>query len=202
MSVSGGTDAAPTASARERIVATAYELFTDRGVRAVGIDKVIARAKVAKATLYHHFPTKDALLLEVLRRREQLWTYDQIEAQSRGRADTPEEQLLAIFDVLDESQRDKHDSCSFVKVLLEMGPTHPAGQASIEHMATFRAIVRQRAQAAGLLYIDDFARSFDILRKGAMISAAEGDLQAAHRAKIMARALIDGHRPVSRSQYE
>ncbi len=183
-------------STRERIVHTAYELFTRRGIRAVSMDEVIARAGVAKATLYRHFPTKDDLVLAVLRRREQLWTYELIEAQSRRRANTPEEQLLAIFDVLHDwfQQNEGYDGCSFIKVLLEMGATHPAGQASIAYMGNFRTIIRQRALAAGLLNTDEFARSFHILTKGAIISATEGDPEAAQRAQGMARLLIEQHR--------
>jgi len=49
--------------ARERILASAYELFSRRGVRAVGIDEVIEGAGVAKATLYRHFRSKDELVL-------------------------------------------------------------------------------------------------------------------------------------------
>ena len=44
--------------ARERIVSTAYALFTRRGVRAVGIDEIISQSQVAKATMYRHFRTK------------------------------------------------------------------------------------------------------------------------------------------------
>ena len=71
----------PTPSARERILSTAYELFKRRGIRAVGTDEVIARACVAKATLYRHFATKNDLVLAVLERREQLWTHGLIEAR-------------------------------------------------------------------------------------------------------------------------
>jgi AcrR family transcriptional regulator len=190
------SDHRPMPSTRERIVHTAYELFTHRGIRAVGMDEVIARAGVAKATLYRHFPTKDDLVLAVLQRREQLWTYELIEAQSRRRGNTPEEQLLAIFDVLHDwfQQHEGYDGCSFIRVLLEMGATHPAGQASIAYMANFRTIIRQRALAAGLLNTDEFARSFHILTKGAIISATEGDQQAAQRAQDMARLLIEQHR--------
>ncbi len=190
------SDHRPVPSTRERIVHTAYELFTRRGIRAVGMDEVIARAAVAKATLYRHFPTKDDLVLAVLQRREQLWTYELIEAESRSRGNTPEEQLLAIFDVLHDwfQQHEGYDGCSFIRVLLEMGATHPAGQASIAYMANFRTIIRQRALAAGLLKTDEFARSFHILTKGAIIAATEGDPEAAQRAQDMARLLIEQHR--------
>ena len=130
----------------------AYELFSRRGIRAVGTDEVIERAGVAKATLYRHFATKNDLVLAVLERREQLWTHGLIEAQSHLRGSTPEERLLAIFDVLHDwfQNRDGFEGCSFINVLLELGPDHPAGQASIVHIDNVRDIVRQRAIAAGL----------------------------------------------------
>src|SRR6478609_11979175 len=89
----------PTVSARERILGAAYELFSRRGIRAVGTDEVIERAGVARATLYRHFKTKNDLVLAVLDRREQLWTHGLIEKQSAALGSTPEAQLLAIFDV-------------------------------------------------------------------------------------------------------
>jgi AcrR family transcriptional regulator len=192
------TDVASSAraSARERILSTAYDLFTRRGVRAVGTDEVVERADVAKATLYRHFPSKNDLVLAVLERREQLWTLDLVESQSRRRGNTPEEQLLAIFDVFHDwfANRDRFEGCSFINVLLEMGAEHPAGQASIAYLGNIRDIVRQRAQAAGLRDVENFARSWHLLMKGSIISAAEGDVDAAQRAKAMARRLIEQHR--------
>src|SRR5919108_4448369 len=86
---------------RERLLDTAYELFSKRGIRGVGIEEVIERAGVAKATLYRHFPSKDDLVLAFLERREQHWTDDIHEAQARHRDGEPEDRLLAIFDVFD-----------------------------------------------------------------------------------------------------
>lgn len=185
--------------ARERILSTAYELFSRRGIRAVGTDEVIQRAGVAKATLYRHFATKNDLVLAVLARREQLWTYGLIEAQSRKRGKTSEEQLLAIFDVMHEwfQRRDGYEGCSFINVLLELGADHPVGQACVAHIDNVRGIVRQRAVAAGLNDVDDFAWSWHILMKGAIILAAVGDLDAAQRAQKMARILIEEHRPAA-----
>ncbi len=184
-------------SARERILSTAYRLFTRRGIRAVGTDEVIARSGVAKATLYRHFPSKNDLVLAVLQRREELWTLGLVEQQSRLRGDTPEEQILAIFDVFDDwfNNHEDFDGCSFINVLLELGAAHPAGQASIQYLDNVRQILRDRAEAAGLVDADDFARSWHILMKGSIITAAEGDLQAADRAQAMGRALIERHRP-------
>ncbi|KOT54165.1 MULTISPECIES: TetR/AcrR family transcriptional regulator [Streptomyces] len=187
--------ARPSATARERILETAYELFSRRGIRAVGVDEVIARSQVAKATLYRNFPSKDELVLEFLRCREQRWTLGYVAAGARQRGATPEEQLLAVFDVFDEwFRRPDFDACTFINVLLEMGRDHPLGRASIAHLENIRAFVRSLAEEAGLRDTDGFARSWHILMKGSIISAAEGDREAARRAQGMARMLIEQHR--------
>jgi AcrR family transcriptional regulator len=71
MAISDIAQIGPVMSARERILTTAYRLFTRRGIRAVGTDEVIAQSGVAKATLYRHFPSKNDLVLAVLQRREE-----------------------------------------------------------------------------------------------------------------------------------
>ena len=191
--------ATPAISARERILTAAYEQFSRRGIRAVGTEEVIERAGVAKATLYRHFATKNDLVLAVLQRREELWTHGLIEEQSRRRGETPEEQLLAIFDVMHDwfQQRDGYEGCSFINVLLELGADHPAGRACIAHIDHVRDIVRRRALAAGLTDVEEFASSWHILMKGAIILAAVGELDAAVRARRMACTLIEQHRPVA-----
>jgi AcrR family transcriptional regulator len=189
--------ATPVISARERILTAAYQLFSRRGIRAVGTDEVIERAGVARATLYRHFATKNELVLAVLQRREELWTHGLMEEQSRRRGATPEEQLLAIFDVMHDwfHVRDGYEGCSFINVLLELGADHPVGRACIEHIDHVRDIVRRRAVAAGLCDAEEFASSWHILMKGAMVLAAVGDLEAALRAQKMARIIIEEHRP-------
>jgi AcrR family transcriptional regulator len=182
-------------SARERILDAAYELFSRRGIQAVGVNEVIERAGVATATLYRHFPSKEKLVLAFLDLREQRWTKDLIEAGAMGRGSNPEEQLLAIFDVLDEwFHRDDFEAGSFIKVLLELGPKHPAGDASVRHLEQLRAIASHLAEEAGLRDTESFAHSWHILMQGSIVVAAEGDVEAARRGKAMARSLIEQHR--------
>jgi AcrR family transcriptional regulator len=181
--------------ARERILATAYELFSRRGIRDVGIDEVIERAGVAKATLYRHFPSKDDLVMAFLERREERWTVAWVEAEAKRRGTTPEDQLLAIFELFDEwFHREDFEACSFINVLLEMGPEHRVGQASVRHLASIRSIVGRLAEEAGLRDPASFAHSWHILMKGSIVAAAEGDVEAAKRARSMARLLIERHR--------
>jgi len=181
--------------ARERILDAAYELYSRRAIRDVGVDEVIERAGVAKATLYRHFPSKDDLVIAFLERREERWTLAWVEAEARRRGTTPEDQLLAIFELFDEwFHRDDFEACSFVNVLLEMGPAHPVGRASVRHLETIRSVVRSLAEEAALRDPESFARSWHILMKGSIVSATEGDAEAAQRAKSMARLLIEQHR--------
>jgi len=183
-------------SARERILGTAYELFSHRGVHDVGIDELVERAGVAKATLYKHFPSKDELVLAFLEQREQTWTYGWVEREARRRGGTPEEQLLAIFDLFDEwFHRDDFEGCSFVNVLLEFGDLdHPVGRASADYLENIRSVIRDLALEAGLRDPDAFALSWHILMKGSIVQAAEGDRDAAKRAQALGNLLIEEHR--------
>jgi AcrR family transcriptional regulator len=182
--------------ARERILRTAYELFSRRGIHDVGVDELIERAGVAKATLYRHFPSKDALGLAFLEQREQLWTYGWVELEARRRGATPEEQLLAIFDLFDEwFHGDEFEGCSFVNTLLEFRDLdHPLGRASADYLENIRSVVSNLALEAGLRDPETFALSWHILMKGSIVQAAEGDRDAAKRAQALGKLLIDQHR--------
>jgi AcrR family transcriptional regulator len=195
MAASAPTDGLARRDPGERILDTAYELFSRRGVRNVGVDEVIAHAGVAKATLYARFLSKDHLVLAFLERREQRWTLAFLATEARRRGTTPEEQLLAIFDVLDEwFRRDDFEGCSFIRVLLELGAEHAAGRASVHYLDNIRSIVQGLALEAGLRDSEEFARSCHLLMEGSIIAAAAGDADAALRAKAMADTLIERFR--------
>ncbi|MBT2567013.1 TetR/AcrR family transcriptional regulator [Arthrobacter sp. ISL-85] len=182
------------AGARDRILAAAYELFAQRGIRDVGIAELISRAEVAKATFYAHFASKDELVLAFLEHCHQDLTVEAIIAECRRSSNDPTSQLLIIFDVLDGwFRQDGFQACAFVSTMLEMGPAHPLGQASISYLAQVRAFMQALAEEAGLSQPDVFARSCHILTKGSIISAVEGDKEAAVLAKRMAVSLIRDH---------
>jgi AcrR family transcriptional regulator len=181
------------ATARERILDAAYELFSKRGIRAVGTEEVLAKAGVAKSTLYRHFPSKEALVLAFLQRREQRWTREFVLAEATGRGSTPRERLLAIFDVFDQwFHRDDFEGCSFINVLLEMGDLEsPLGKASAAHLEYIRSAVRTLAEEAGVQDSETFAHSWHILMKGSIVAAGEGDELAGRRARAMGEDLLD-----------
>ena len=129
--------------------------------------------------------------LAFLQNREERWTREWVEAEAKRRADTPAGRLLAIFDLFDEwFHRQDFEGCSFMNVLLEMGRGHVLTDASAVHLDTIRDVLRELATEAGIEDVDGFARSFHILMKGAIVAAAEGDLDAAKRAKSVARLLL------------
>src|SRR5712675_573339 len=147
-------------SGRERISRAAYDLFSREGVRAVGVDAVIARAGTAKMTLYRNFSSKDDLIIEFLRRREQLWTREWLEAESRRRGKTAREQLLSIFDVFSEwfSQPD-FEGCAFLTTMIEVNDReHPVHQAAVGHLANIRSYIESLAAECGIQDVDSFAR--------------------------------------------
>jgi AcrR family transcriptional regulator len=189
--------------ARERLLAVAYELFSRRGIRAVGVDTIIEQAGVAKMTFYRHFPTKDDLVLAFLRRREELWTRRWLEDDVKRRASTPGERLLAIFDVFHEwFQRDDFEGCSFINVLLEtVEQGHAARQASIVHLANIRLFLRELADEIGVIEPDDFARKWHVLMKGSIVAAGEGDRLAARRAREVGKLLLDAEVPKARKSF-
>jgi AcrR family transcriptional regulator len=182
-----------TANARERILDAAYELFSKRGIRAVGTEEVLAKAEVAKSTLYRHFSSKDELVLAFLQRREQRWTREFVLAEARRRGSTPRDRLLAIFDVFDDwFHRDDFEGCSFINVLLEMGDRDsPLGQASAAHLEYIRSVVRRLAEEVGVQDSETFAHSWHILMKGSIVAAGEGDELAGKRARAMGEDLLD-----------
>jgi AcrR family transcriptional regulator len=185
-------------SARDRILETAYELFSRHGTRAVGVDRIIAECGIAKMTLYRNFASKDDLILAFLECRDERWTREWLQAEAQRRGATPAERLLAIFDTFEGwFARDDFEGCSFINVMLEIDNCDdPVRKASVRHLADIRAFVAGLAEEAGVEDPDAFARQWHILMKGSIVSAAEGDLKAAARAKEMG-ALLLAHRGVT-----
>jgi AcrR family transcriptional regulator len=180
---------APAGDARERILDAAYELFSRRGVRAVGIDAIIARSGVARMTLYRHFASKEELVLAYLERREERWTRGWLQAEVEARATDPAARLLAIFDVFDGwFRRDDFEGCAFINVMLESEQgDDPVRAASTAYLASIRDFVGGLARDAGVADPAGFARTWHILMKGSIVTAGEGDRDAARRAQAVGR---------------
>jgi AcrR family transcriptional regulator len=183
-------------SAQARILETAYELFSRNGVRAVGIDRIIAEAKIAKATLYRHFASKEDLVLAFLDLREQRWTREWLEAETERLARTPQERVLTVFDALDEwFHRADFEGCPFIKTLLEIREADSAiNQAAARHLGVIREKLERYAEEACARDPEEMSYQLQILMMGSIVSASRGDPDAARRARVFAELLLESSR--------
>jgi AcrR family transcriptional regulator len=179
--------------ARDRILDTAYDLFSQHGIRAVGVDRIVSESGVAKMSLYRHFPSKDALVLTFLQERERRWTNEWLRAEVEERADAPGERMLAIFDVFDEwFALEDFEGCSFINVLLEFDDrASEVRQASAGYLRNIRSFVSGLARQAGAADPDALAHQWHILMKGSIVAAGEGDQLAGRRAREIGELLLE-----------
>jgi AcrR family transcriptional regulator len=189
-------------SPRERLLAAANELFYREGVHTVGIDRVIERAGVAKATLYSSFGSKDELIAAYLEGRHERMRERMRRAIARRRS--PRARLLAPFDVQEELAADtSYRGCAFANATAE---TH--GASADAAVAVYRAWVRQTfaelAAEAGARNPAALARQLHLLWDGASQSARmDHDPASVRAARAAAAALLDAalppaDRPVAR----
>jgi AcrR family transcriptional regulator len=184
------------ADPHERILQTAYELFTRNGLQAVGVDRIVAEAGVAKMTLYRRFRSKDELVVAALDLREKIWTEEWLRREVEDREATPEGRLLAIFDLFDEwFRRDDFEGCFFINSLVESHDRMSRiGVASAQKLRNVRGLPRAWADELGIADPDDFAREWQVLMSGSIIQAVQGDREAARGAKDAARVLLESRR--------
>jgi AcrR family transcriptional regulator len=177
--------------ARERVLAAAYDLFAHNGTRAVGVDTIIAKSGVAKMSLYRHFRSKQDLVAAFLDRRETKWTVEWLRGAVERRQGSPEDRLLAIFEVFDGwFHEDDFEGCSFINVLLEYGPGEPLHELAAEYLAKIRAFLHELADQAGLADTESFAATWHILMKGSIVAAGEGNKDSARLAREAGRTIL------------
>jgi AcrR family transcriptional regulator len=186
--------AAGTRPARDRILETAFGLFYARGVRAVGVDTVIAESGVAKATLYKHFPRKDDLVLAYLDRVDETWRRQLLDAADAAGAD-PRDRLVGLFGALVAACRhDGYHGCAFINTAAESSSGSEVHARTVEHKRAVRAWVRELAAAAGADDPDGLARSLTLLLDGGLAAGVlDGDPAAADAARDAAGILVDAH---------
>ena len=125
---------------RERILATAARLFYAQGVRATGIDRIIAEAGVAKATLYYHFPAKTDLVRAWLRRRHEAW-FAEFELRLR---ETRRRGLPALADALGRwFAAGDFNGCAFINLTAESAADEWR-EASCAHKDALRELIAGR----------------------------------------------------------
>jgi AcrR family transcriptional regulator len=181
-------------SARDRVLRVASALFYEHGIHAVGIDRVIEEAGVAKATLYRHFPTKDDLIaasLEEANRRFWAWLDGAV-----ARDLYPREALGAIFDAVAKLTASPAClGCAFQMTAAEFPDrSHPGHAIALAHKNAVRARLRELAVTAGASRPDELADGLFLLMDGAFAAARMyGPDNPARDVAAVARALVMTH---------
>jgi AcrR family transcriptional regulator len=178
-------------SARDRLLASADELFYAEGVHTVGIDRVIEHAGVAKASLYSSFGNKDGLIRAYLesrhqRRRARITNWLE-------RYDNPRDRVLGIFDMLaDLAAMPTYRGCPFYNATAESPPGSVTEQVSNEFRAWHRALFTDLSRDAGARDPEALAAQLVILYDGSSVGARMNHSPAAAlTARAIAATLLD-----------
>src|SRR5215470_8609007 len=156
--------------ARERLLAAAGELFYEEGVQSVGIDKVIERAGVAKASLYSNFKGKDDLVRAYLDARFKARRAT-IEAKL-ALHDAPRDKLLSVFDAMaDAIAKPNYRGCAFMRATAEMPADASGRQVCRDARRWTRELLTRLAKDAGAANPDALAKQLLLLYDGAAASA-------------------------------
>ena len=184
--------------ARERLLAAADELFYEEGFNLVGIDRVIERAGVAKASLYDCFGSKEELIRAYLQERH---AARQLRIRERlARYVTPKEKILAVFDSMAEAAaKPDFRGCAFARASAEARPGSSVKAVCDESRAWNLALFADLAKQAGAADPDRVAQQLRVLYDGAMLSAhVDTSNTAVAAARAMAEVVLDqaihGHR--------
>jgi AcrR family transcriptional regulator len=184
------------APARERLLAAASELFYEEGVHTVGVDRIVERAGVAKATLYTLFRSKDELVRAYLQGRHDQ-TRERMTRELAARFRTPRERLLGVFEVQGLTFTEPgFRGCAFVGANAESPPGSSIEDVTEDYRTWLRSLFLDLAKDAGATDPEHLAQQLVLLYDGAGISAwMDQDPSTAQAARTIAAALVDAAIP-------
>jgi AcrR family transcriptional regulator len=183
-------------SARERLLEAAAELFYDEGVNSVGVDKIVERAGVAKASLYKIFGSKDELVRAYLLQRHD-GTRERMIRELDARYTTPRQRLVGVFEIQGLSFAEPgFRGCAFVSANAETQSGSAIEQATNDYRRWLHELFEQLAVEAGASDPASLADQLVLLYDGAGISAwMDHAPQTAITSAAIARGLIDAAIP-------
>jgi AcrR family transcriptional regulator len=181
-------------SNRERLMDAAGELFYREGLHAITADRVAESAGLTKPTIYNLFGSKDALMIEALRRRG-----DQIRASIERRAaeqSDPERKILEVLQVYDEMLvSEGFHGCPLIVAAVQAPDSTEARELAQAHKTWVRALLAQFGRSARLRSPDVLASSLVLVLEGAAaMSAVQPADLIARQARAASRALIAAHK--------
>lgn len=157
-------------SARDRLLAAADELFYAEGVHVVGIDRIVERAGVAKASLYDSFGSKEELV------RAYLENHFRVRQASIARIlaahTSPRERILGVFAEFEKALAgSEFRGCRFIMASAEARPGDASEVVVAQYRAWLRSLFTDLAQAAGARDAKQLGRQLALLYDGAAVAA-------------------------------
>ncbi|MBP1886346.1 TetR/AcrR family transcriptional regulator [Sinorhizobium mexicanum] len=189
---------------RGHLLDTALRLFNEHGYHATGIDLIIAEAGVAKTTLYRHFETKEDLILTALERRDEEDRMAMRTFVERNASD-PVDRLLATFDFLETTVRDKQfRGCMFMSAAGEhKDSVGPVFRAALMHKRLVLAYFEELAHAVRLAEPKRIAAEINLMHEGAVaVAQMTRTAEPVRLSKRMAGQLLaaEGRSPSARGE--
>jgi AcrR family transcriptional regulator len=178
------------ASARERLLAAADQLFYENGINLVGIDRVIEHAGVAKASLYDCFGSKEELIRAYLKGRAEKRQARIVERMAAF--ETPQEKILCVFDLLAEIVNGtNYRGCVFQRASAEAGTSSVIKGTCDEPRAWLLSQFTELARQAKAADPELLGRQLVFLYDGAALAASvDGDRDAPQAAKALAAQML------------
>jgi AcrR family transcriptional regulator len=160
----------PRLSAKDRLLAAADDLFYSEGVHVVGVDRIVERAGVTKASLYNTFGSKEELVRAYLeqhmrRRQERI-------ARILATNDTPRERILGVFAEVEELLAGSaFRGCRFISAAAEARPGDASEVVAAKYRAWLLSLFTELAEAARASDPKPLARRLLLLYDGAAVAA-------------------------------
>jgi AcrR family transcriptional regulator len=188
-----------TVSVRDRLLAAADELFYAEGVHVVGVDRIVERAGVAKASLYSTFGSKDELVRAYLENhlRSRQEHIERILAAN----DTPRARILGVFGEVEKAlMGSEFRGCRFISASAEARPGDASELVADEYRGWLRTLFSNLAKAAGASDAKQIGRQLALLYDGAAVAARmdQDRRGAAIAVRSAVVALLDGAIPSKR----
>jgi AcrR family transcriptional regulator len=161
-------------AARDRILATASRLFYSTGIRAVGVDRVIAESEVARMTFFRHFPSKDDLVAAFLNRQVELARAELTQLRNTAGAEWPGAVLGWVADGVTTARAvEGFRGCEFINTAAEFcDPSHPVRVVVAQHRAWIRDVMQDALTELGHPHPRSTAEVLLMLRTGAVVAAS------------------------------
>ncbi|MEU3626939.1 TetR family transcriptional regulator [Amycolatopsis coloradensis] len=178
--------------ARERLLQAAEELFYAEGIRAVGVERLLAVSGVGRASFYRHFASKDDLVITTVRNYSRTWL-----AWLAGTVTARDEDPLAVFDALAERfAAADYRGCVSINTMVEAAdPNIPTHQVAADHKTALTAYIRGLLDARGHTDTQALAEQFVLLIDGSIVTALrDRTARPAQQAKAIAAGLLERNR--------